>query len=197
MKGGKSWVCPRKSPGGGGVGQHRHHAPPPPAASARRDVHCKTRGASTPPRSRRAWGSRRGGWPRARGRCRQGQGGPSGRPASASAPRKPSHSAERSKEVTVHYRWHPFYDQVARVNRGVPRDNGEVLFCGLITCGLLSAAAIQGPSRFPSRIIASSPPAHSCRSSARAGLPGGSSRCESGRPDSRLNYRVTLTILGG
>ena len=44
---------------------------------------------------------------------------------------KPLHSAERSKEVTVHYRWHPLYGQIARVNRGVPRGNDELLFCEL------------------------------------------------------------------
>src|SRR5437867_7569420 len=91
----------------------------------------RTRGASTPPRSRRAWGRRRGGGPRARRRCRLGPGGRSGRPASASVHGKPLHSTERSKDVTVHYRWHPLYGQVARVNRGVPHGNDELLFCEL------------------------------------------------------------------
>src|SRR5712692_4522994 len=44
---------------------------------------------------------------------------------------KPLHSTERVKDVTVHYRWHPLYGQMARVNRSVPFANGELLFCEL------------------------------------------------------------------
>jgi hypothetical protein len=44
---------------------------------------------------------------------------------------KPLHSTERAKQVTVHYRWHPLYGQIARVRRGVPRSTGDVLFCEL------------------------------------------------------------------
>jgi len=60
-----------------------------------------------------------------------GPGGRRARPASASAHGKPLHSTERSKPVTVHYRWHPLYGQMARVRRGVPRGHGELLFCEL------------------------------------------------------------------
>ena len=44
---------------------------------------------------------------------------------------KPLHSTERAKDVTVHYRWHPLYGQMARVNRSLPIANGELLFCEL------------------------------------------------------------------
>src|SRR5712692_3674631 len=44
---------------------------------------------------------------------------------------KPLHSTERVKDVTVHYRWHPLYGQMARVNRSLPIANGELLFCEL------------------------------------------------------------------
>src|SRR5262249_49930733 len=53
------------------------------------------------------------------------------RRACASERGKPSHSTERSKDVTVHYRWHPLYGRVAHVNRSVPCGHGDVLFCEL------------------------------------------------------------------
>ncbi len=36
-----------------------------------------------------------------------------------------------TKPVTVHYRWHPLYGQMARVNRGLRRGHDELLFCEL------------------------------------------------------------------
>ena len=66
---------------------------------------------------------------------REGQPGPPTRRA-APPPRatplgKPLHSTERTTHVTVHYRWHPLYGQMARVNRSVPHDGGAWLFCEL------------------------------------------------------------------
>ena len=100
-------------------------------------------GASKRPRSRRArWTALRprpdprpaAAWTRARpGRIRPR--------ARASGPGKPLHSTERAKDVTVQYRWHPLYSQMARVNRSVPFANGELLFCELLdgTRGTLPA----------------------------------------------------------
>jgi hypothetical protein len=82
---------------------------------------------------------------------RRGEGSPAGARASSgtgggtwlisSGRGKPLHSTERAKQVTVHYRWHPRYGQIARVRRGVPRSTGEVLFCELAdgTMGALPA----------------------------------------------------------
>ena len=53
------------------------------------------------------------------------------RPGRASGHGKPLHSTERAKHVTVHYRWHPLYGQVARVNRGPQRGRDTLLFCEL------------------------------------------------------------------
>jgi hypothetical protein len=56
---------------------------------------------------------------------------PSGQSRRAIGIGKPLHSTERAKQVTVHYRWHPLYGQIARVRRTVPRSTSEVLFCEL------------------------------------------------------------------
>ena len=70
---------------------------------------------------------------------------------SASAYGKPLHSTERAKDVTVHYRWHPLYGQMARVNRSLPSANGELLFCelpdgtrGTLPAWMTNAAACAG-----------------------------------------------------
>jgi hypothetical protein len=105
------------------------------AASARRSADSagrrgRRRGASAEPTSSS------GAWVRPRPPRGDPSPGPSPcgdrrrRPA-ASARGKPLHSTERSKGVTVHYRWHPLYGQIARINRSVPCGNGELLFCEL------------------------------------------------------------------
>jgi hypothetical protein len=37
----------------------------------------------------------------------------------------------RHRGWDVHYRWHPLYGHIARVSRGVPRGDDELLFCAL------------------------------------------------------------------
>ena len=91
------------------------------------------------------------------------------RPVGASAHGKPSHSTERAKQVTVHYRWHPLYGQIARVRRTVPRSTSEVLFCELsdgatgalpawMTDAAVCAALTVGPANQRARGSAAAAP---------------------------------------
>lgn len=83
------------------------------------------RGAAPPPPRQPGWRRRPVPPPR-----RQAPPG-SVRSPSATPHGKPLHCTERTTYVTVHYRWHPLYGQMARVNRSVPSDSGAWLFCEL------------------------------------------------------------------